>query len=435
MPRGPSGASGRERVEQDSTRAGVMRGVTILLLALLAAPLRPASADPDRIELRGGAPALAGRISGVGDGGITIVDASGTSRALSWDRVRGVDSPQWQRDVDRRMSMATDLWRARIRIERGDTELAEPLLEAHADLMRSSRSETGLIVAEGLLRCRLSRGEHALAIEPAIRTASLRRSGVTTGAFAGLPPVIDAPTGLCPQLPPIVIQGPAVATMRSSLEAIVAGSDPIAAEVAALYRESLVVAGDGEILPVHDLPRPLPGAPGDPGATLLRALLAAMAPRASDAAADAASAARGDARRRLIESSSQVPALSRPWAAAWAAFFIGASSLKEQDAAQRLRGIVALLTIPAEAGRRRPWLAGVALVAAARALAAEGDAAGAARLRREFETEHSYHPLGSGRSPRQTSRTSPAGSLRSSTPATPLSLCRGRHPGSPEHSA
>ena len=444
--------SSRSRLVAEAGRAGFGRGAlsgaapsaerarlcaaaAVALVAALGPPPAPialgaAFADRagsevagagDRIELRG-TPATAagieGRIVAVDDDGVAIVERSGASRTIPWDRIRIVDSAEWAREIERRMPMATDLWRARSRIERGDTLLAEPLLEAHARLMRDARGETALLVAEGLLRCRLARGEHALAIEPALRAAALRRTGAPSGLFADLPPVLDERTGLCRQLPPVVLEGPAVATMRAAMESIesaAAGSDPVLAAMASLYRRSVVIRSDGSIVPpseprgADDVDGSGPGAAAQgsaasqPGVALLRLLLATV---------DGDPAAREAARRRLGDASQQLPGFSLPWAG----FFNGLSLLADEAGQARRRGIVAVLSVPALEGRRRSWLAGVALAVAARALRDSGDEASATTLLRELESDHPHHPI-RGASPGASAARSPGGGVSPAVPA------------------
>ena len=161
----------------------MMRRVTVaaVLFLLLA---RPGAGD--MVERRGSEPALEGEITIINEAGVTIRSSLGAVHVVPWDRVRRVEGKVEDPTLDEKMAIAVDLWRSRSRVERGDTTLAEPLLERLFERYRGQTHETALVVAEGLLRCRLARADHALAVVPALEVARLRRAQITTDTYSVL---------------------------------------------------------------------------------------------------------------------------------------------------------------------------------------------------------------------------------------------------------
>ncbi len=107
----------------------------------------PASAD--LVERRGSEPPVQGEITIVDDAGVTVRSDLGASHFVPWDRVRRIDAEHRDPVPIRRMETAVRLWRARSRVERHDTTLAEPLLERLFEFYRGQTHETALVVAEG----------------------------------------------------------------------------------------------------------------------------------------------------------------------------------------------------------------------------------------------------------------------------------------------
>ena len=170
-----------------------------------------ASARADLVERRGSEPPVEGKITRIDDAGVTVRSDLGAFHFVPWDRVRHVEAKEQDPLLARRMETATRLWRARSRVERHDTTLAEPILERLFERYHGQTHETALVVAEGLLRCRLAPGDHVRAVLPALETARLRRADVTTDSYANLTAVIDESTSLCPLLAPAWLPSPLLA--------------------------------------------------------------------------------------------------------------------------------------------------------------------------------------------------------------------------------
>ncbi|MHC4946654.1 MAG: hypothetical protein ACYTG1_00110 [Planctomycetota bacterium] len=332
-------------------------------------------ARADTVERRGGAEPLVGRVTNLSDAGVTVRTALGKTHVVSWDRVRDVRSETPEVRLDDYRALATDLWRSRTRIERGDPALAEPGLERLFARFAGQTHETALVVAEGLLRCRLHRGARVDAVLPALETARLRRAGVVTASYAALAPVLDEELALAPALAPVWLDPRALLRLERDLDAYAAGDDDVLAALADLYRRAVL----------RHLGRPAPDPPDDdatrprhPGVRLLDHL---------DACADPA------------RMPSAWPALERelrelpPWCEAWARFVRGRTLLGMDGTGRRQRGMVELAHLPARFARPQPFLAGVALACLADGLGRDGDAEAAETIRAELRRRFPGHPV------------------------------------------
>jgi hypothetical protein len=340
-------------------------------LLLLAA----AAATGDVVERRGAAPVVEGEVVSMDDAGVTLRSPLGAVHFVPWDRVRRVRTDSDEAARDRFMETAVDLWRARSRVERNDTTLAEPLLERLFEKYRGQTHETALVVAEGLLRCRIARADHVLAVVPALEVARLQRAGVTTQSYSTLPAVFDSERGLCTVLAPVWLPSPLLVSLAHDLEAYDGGDDEVVTSLARLYRGAVLRA----------LGRPLDEAPPQtepdhPGVELLRLLNGCSA-----VDADRRRGAREQLRRRI-------PSLPG-WAEAWARFHVGRSLVGEEGVGPKHEGSVSLVHLPARFGRSQPFLAGLALAHVALALDQTGDSEDAARLRAELRQRYPRHPL------------------------------------------
>ncbi|MCH2149464.1 MAG: hypothetical protein MK095_08540, partial [Phycisphaerales bacterium] len=257
-----------------------MISMTLLLLCV--------AGDVDVVVPRGGGDEIRGSISRLDEDGIRLRLASESEESasdivLAWDRVAdvrigGLVQPRLPELLER----ADRLFRARVRLHRGDLANAEPILELEFPPMIGRSSETALFIADGLLRCRLDRGAHADSIEPAMEYSRLRRAGITT-AFDDMlvPPTIasdegeggvqmwDADLGLIPYLPPVWLPGPALAGAASRMEMLPAFEDPVLGEIAALYQRSMAMQLGEAVEPVDLESSAIADHPG----TLLMALM------------------------------------------------------------------------------------------------------------------------------------------------------------------
>ncbi|MFM7261754.1 MAG: hypothetical protein ACKO3W_14245 [bacterium] len=132
------------------------------------------------------------------------VQQGGTKASLviPWDMVRSVEGATIV-GLDSELAVGQDLWRARIRVERGDEALAESLLTKHWERYRLQDGPTTAVVAEGLLRCALARRDLRAAVEPWFVCLRIGSSGEPS-RFPDMPGVLDDTTGLLPELSPFL---------------------------------------------------------------------------------------------------------------------------------------------------------------------------------------------------------------------------------------
>jgi hypothetical protein len=354
------------------------RTAAILLIACW-----PALAQEGGLLLRAFEQPPAGEAMGVGPQGVQVRSSQGDVVIVGWDRVLRAPASlaEAAEAYDR---FAIDTWRARTRVERGDLVLAEPLFQAIFESAGDDgpvlRGPTGLVVAEGLLRCRLARGASAAALEPWLAwiDASIVRQPRTTFAHrdwaqqAGLPPVIDAGTELCPLLPPMWLETPSL-QLVVQLEPVEGERDKAAA-MRALYQAAAR----------HALGRPvnvLPDVPRETASELVRDIVAA---RVLD------EQARASARARL---ESALPNASAPWLAAWIRAALGRSLVLEEDEEAKLRGVAQLLRVHVLHREDVPALADVALAEAAATLASLGQGDSARSLATELARVSPQSPV------------------------------------------
>lgn len=345
------------------------------------------SRAPADIVLRGGR-VLDDRVVGIGPQGVESEPrlSPGTTRTIPWDMVREVDEAY----AEQTAPFAADAqraWRARARLERGDIDLAEPLL---ADLFSRHRGGDGpftLRIALGLLRCRCARADQGGAVEAWLDALAQqgRDAGIPVSPADPAPysELIDAETGLCPALPPVwANRDAALAFVGGGARVGDAWSDPVR-ELARLYaRAAALDAG----APVNPEPRidiaPDSSEPGAKGIALVRAIVRSREPDAS---------ARLSARERLL---SGLAGDADTWKEAWRRAALGRSLLMESDAAARAEGLVHLLHVRARFSESQPLLAGLAVVEAATELSRRGgdDAKAGTRLLNELKASEPLHP-------------------------------------------
>lgn len=338
------------------------------------------SAEPDVIVRRNGAGTIECRIIIIDDAGVTIRTGTGGSDLISWDRIREVRSDRMEDQVKSMRPIAEMIWRARSRLERGDTWLAEPLFDELFARYRGQSNDMALLVAEGLLRCRLARQAHASAIIPVLEMTRLRRRGMTHEAYAMLPSIWHEELELCTALPPFWVEREGVEHMQRALEEYDAGEDEVTTALATLYGTAMSMSR-GENPP---LPRTI-ALPRHPGIEFLRDLLAA---RLGDPERRTA------AQVRLLRAVDDWP----EWTEAWARYTIGTTLIEEQEPELIDRGLVQLAHVAARFGSTQPYLAGAALWHMAVALEAR-DVDVARSLQLELEQRFPHHPVLDARAP------------------------------------
>ena len=360
-------------------RRGVLSGGAIMHALALAA-LAASIARADVVQRRGAADPLEGTVT-VGPDGARVRTATNAIHVVPWDRVRAVetDDPALRVMVERWAETADALWRARSRVERQDTMSAEPLFVRAFEETIGTTHETALVVAEGVLRCRLARGANDEAIIPALECIRLRAAGVQTDSYAALPPVHDAATGVLPMLPPWFVE---TRTIRRSVRRVEAYLSTHGTELTmAIGQQYLDALRRTAALPNETMPRVDDDVADDPGVVLLTVVRDAI---------------HGDAATRRAARSALEPDLlnvADPWRQVWARYATGLSLASEEGEGRRERGLIMLLSIPASRAYVAPYITGLALDRAATHCAAHDMPHGAASLRLELAQRFPGHPV------------------------------------------
>lgn len=342
--------------------------LTMLLITLLAGGQTEAGIVKRRDQLA----EVKGPIVAIDDAGVTL-RVEGRVVLVVWDRIREVQPDEPVPFLNERLDFAQDLWRARRRVGRGDTKLAEPIFERLFEQVRGRTNEASLIIAEGLLRCHLMRGANEAAVLPYLEMARLRRAGITTDRYAMLKSVYDDEFSLCPQLAPYWADAESIKRLGDDLQSYDPGDDPVIAAIRGLFLQFSTGklnpdAGDSPRLPRHR------------GVDLLRRLLGA---------------ASGDSVKRLMGRKRLLRELTNHsgWAEAWIRYQIGASFLKENTPEAHQHGLVSLAHLPARYSSSQPYLAGMALWRIAEQIEAEDGQPAAASLRSELLRQYPGHPI------------------------------------------
>lgn len=347
-----------------------------LIWFIIATSLAATSADAQHVVRRGTEPIVRGQVTIVNDNGVTLRSEFGATHTVPWDRVRRVVTDAFADEVARYKETAEQLWRARSRVERYDTALAEPLFERLFEQYRGQTHETALVVAEGLLRCRLDRGVQAEAVVPMLEVMRLRRSKITTTSYSMLRPVLLDDFELCPALAPVWLPSPELDRVLNDLIEYNARGDEVVRAAADLFARSMAQTLD------RDLPNEIRtrAIPSHPGLTLLRDVVETM---------DEDPAVREKSRTRMLSVANNRPV----FATAWTHFVVGRSLLGEAGVGRQQRGLVELLHLPALYADDQAFLTGLALHLAAKGLERLGDANAARQVRSELDALYPSHPV------------------------------------------
>lgn len=329
------------------------------------------------LTLRGGATPPVGEVVACSIEGVIIASPVTGQVIVGWDRVRSV-SGKHADEAGAFAEVSDNAWRAISRLERGDIPAAEPLFEGLFTTYRDRTGPTAAAVCGGLLRCRLERGAHTLAVGAWL--AWLHASSADAGSVWFVSTVntgisalgADPETGLLPGLPPIWLDLPAVRVFGDA-PSTTASFGERERTLAQLYRHA-ARAQRGTREPMPRLTNP------DPAVRLVWDIVAAQS--------------RSDPERAAGRKAVEVRLRKEPvgWLDAWLRTALGRSLLLEDETAERQRGVIELLRVRITHERDAPYLAGLALADAAVALRDLGDDEAATMLRRELLDLFPDHP-------------------------------------------
>lgn len=338
----------------------IIRVTLTLLLFFMCASI----AMSETVMRRGGGESISAMKIEIRPEGLFVVRASGASQLIPWDMVQSIEGIQDAANEaawNRTQPMAEDLWRARTRLQRGDGRLAEPLFEKHFEAIRTQAggSELSLVVAEGLLRSRLASGALETALPCALETIRLRRAGVKTERYLGLPEIIDEQLWLVPRLPPIATDRSALLALPQTLSPWMESQDAYVSALAHGYASM----SDRSL------------APNESSSSAIAFVRAALDALSTD------EVVRKGALKVLTDFSSEQEAPE--YIDAWRRWF-SARSMMLQDNVDLDTALIELLHIPAIYMATDPALAARAVALAADVLEASGRGTEAQLLRREL---------------------------------------------------
>lgn len=146
-------------------------------------------------------------VVGVNESGVRIGGQS--PRVLSWDRVKLVEGA-FADPATSFVEISNDLWRARIRLARGDAALAYPIYRRYFERYKDGSGETTAMVALGTLACAVADADHDTAFHAWLIAAQQIEAGHGRVAVNDLNAdrvLIDTQTLVCPALPPVLFRG------------------------------------------------------------------------------------------------------------------------------------------------------------------------------------------------------------------------------------
>lgn len=361
-------------------RAGV-RGTDAAHLGAVAAILLCAAAGGDSVIFRNGDKAF-GTVEATSEGGLSLrrpvdrnigrpaADSPHLVEMIGWDRIESIefdgDGGKWTA-LQTLLDDGRRLWRARIRLERGDARMAEHAVST-AWAPRAIDGPTSAVAAMIELQVALSRGERARALRAQFEVLRLRRRGfdapsllewVEPSAAGGLIRrlVLDTALPLCPVLPPFARDDEERRAMLDALDHFDARGDAELEELRAAFASAVDPARDPTVPPP-----PSKGAERDEESEVRKTLEFLRALR-SARSADPAERAKG--REALSQQRRRLP----EWAEAWGRFASGESLLLDGTPQSMRAGQLELLHLPARFAESQPLLAPFAAQRAARASA------------------------------------------------------------------
>jgi hypothetical protein len=261
----------------------MMRALHIGIVAVTASFFAPTHALADiTVILRGGVEPVKGLSAVAALRGLEV--QQGTAKAavtIPWDMVRDVEGATIP-GLESELAIGQDLWRARIRVERGDEALAEPLFTKHWERYRSQDGSTTAVIAEGLLRCALAKNDLRAAVEPWSVCLRIGSNGEPS-RYPDLPGILDDTTGLLPELSPFLPTStrPDLAdALRDAAKSMSAAQAGVASEATArLARILAATERDAKPAPAAEVSRD--AAPAVRALSLIEAILSAPDARAA----------------------------------------------------------------------------------------------------------------------------------------------------------
>ncbi len=302
----------------------------------------------DSITLRGeGGQTYQGVISsGSYDGIRFTIDGSGEGATLfPWSKVATFTSTRPRPALEKFHEDGSRLWRARIRLQRGDLLLAEPIFEQICQENTLRESYDARVAYEGYLRCLIARGKIKEAVPAWLMTASLEELGIPT-PYPNLSPVVDVDTLLCPHLPLIWL------TDQSAKKMLAVFDQPSSPRLQELVNKLRNAISDDDARTQQNISQ----------------LIASI--------------------HTQLENSDQ-----KPWLAMWANWFSALSELSKSSTSNKNDALLKLAIVASEGRTSQPWLACAAMYRLADELRKNGNIESASQIIDDAKRSFPSHPI------------------------------------------
>lgn len=360
-----------------------MRIGQLLCFLLLATPLLRSASAADRLILRNLELIADRTVTAVDDDGILLdKPRAGGADRLTWDEIeRGRISPELQGEFNRlKDELGPPLFKLRQRMRIGDyAGLLAPAEELYPRFA-PRQSQTAYLVCQSLMWGRLAAGRREAAVEPFLRCVDLLAREVADPRRLPGPRrlLVNADSPVCGDMPPVWLDRQAAKDVLPAVQTLIKEMPMPRPAEAYVYYASLAATA-GEL---------------DEAAKVLDAVA-----DASDGAKQARDVIRGqiEIERGRPASAGALDAAEKagpPAVAGLARYWRGLQFLAAKEADQKRDGLLSLLSIPANDRGDQTELAAAALHQSALALAAQGDSAGAAAVRRELAVRYGATSVG-----------------------------------------
>ena len=284
--------------------------------------------------------------SGSYDGIRFTIDSSGEGATLfPWSEVATFHSTRPRPALSKFHEDGKKLWRARIRLQRGDLLLAEPIFEqiCHENVL--SDSHDARVAHEGYLRCLIARGKIIEAVPSWLTVARLEELGTPT-PYQNLSPVVDEETLLCPHLPPIWLND------SSAKDTLAQFDNPSSPRLQALVTQLINAIALDEQTTINQT----------------NALIQSL--------------------QSQLENASDIG-----WLSMWSNWFSALSDLNQTESTTRNAALLKLAIVASEGKAIQPWLSCAAMYRLADELRIDGNIEAASQIIDDAKRSFPSHPI------------------------------------------
>ena len=309
---------------------------------------------------RDGLPELSGSIYGGVNGGLLFKDDQQETEIyiVPWSSILRIEPEKPRPELQTFLDVGEELWRAKIRLLRGDVALSEPIFASQFLELLGEDGPDARLASEGYLRVLLARGALKQAVIPWLETVRHQELGVES-PFNSLEPILHLETMACPHLPVA-----ALSTIELDFfESYTFGNDTIAAALAELLQRRFLQPASGVLLHVDD------------------PLFISQILQATDGSQEA-----------IKKLQSRIETLL-PWQQVWAHYSIGVGLLSSSNSVARDMGMLQLAMSSSADSSLQPWLTGAAMIRLSEELTIDGKISQADRVLQEAKRVFPSHPL------------------------------------------